>query len=589
MRALITLWIVLGVAQARPRVAVIEAITPPDTPVRRAMDWTDGVRGALQRHLGATHTIMTRQNIESLLPPGTDLADCEGDCEVETGRNVGADLIVSVRIAADAVRVTILRTQDGQVVGQGREAIAGQVDAALQAATAVACSAIVTPPMAPAPQPVRTLVARPNRKVRFGYLRVESPHRAKIYWKGRTYGTTPVNLPITSDQPLEFTAKATGYPTGHFTVAPRSRGVVTVDLGAYEGRLALDDLPATAHVSIDGGPPTLARGFRLAPGVHRITVIDPCFAPTPVEARLVAGEPTRPDLTAVTTCPHVRLSANVPGATARWGGRDPLTLPATVLGSGGESIGVVIEAPDHHVIEKTLTVPATGGHSERFALTRRDFPVQIAVRNVFGEGCDDALRIDGEAVGHGQWSGRLTEGEHRVESDCGPGVRETIRVTPDTAPITLITDQQRFEVGMRSDPGRTTQLVLAGHHRNSTWPHMRIGFGIGLGASDVGGDAWFLATLDLNIGLPVMNWLEVTFRSTLGDGQTCSEGDCDVDYGGGAAGLRLQYGWLYSDLEYGVFVDNAAGDEQIHHGPGVAFGLAIPYTRNARRSRRRNK
>lgn len=42
--------------------------------------------------------VMTRENILALLPAGVDLATCEGRCEVETGRRVGADYVVSGRV-----------------------------------------------------------------------------------------------------------------------------------------------------------------------------------------------------------------------------------------------------------------------------------------------------------------------------------------------------------------------------------------------------------------------------------------------------------------------------------------------------------
>jgi len=40
--------------------------------------------------------VMTRENLVVLLKAaGKDLAQCEGECEVETGRKIGADLVIS--------------------------------------------------------------------------------------------------------------------------------------------------------------------------------------------------------------------------------------------------------------------------------------------------------------------------------------------------------------------------------------------------------------------------------------------------------------------------------------------------------------
>ena len=43
-------------------------------------------------------TIMTRENISAMLPPGKAIEDCEGSCLAETGRNIAADYICQARI-----------------------------------------------------------------------------------------------------------------------------------------------------------------------------------------------------------------------------------------------------------------------------------------------------------------------------------------------------------------------------------------------------------------------------------------------------------------------------------------------------------
>ena len=40
------------------------------------------------------YIIMTRENINMMLPPGKDIEDCEGSCMAETGRNIAADYAV---------------------------------------------------------------------------------------------------------------------------------------------------------------------------------------------------------------------------------------------------------------------------------------------------------------------------------------------------------------------------------------------------------------------------------------------------------------------------------------------------------------
>jgi formylglycine-generating enzyme required for sulfatase activity len=61
---------------------------------------TDLARDALTRNLPLDHfTIMTRESILELLPEGTRLSDClDASCEVEIGRTLGADYVVSGEI-----------------------------------------------------------------------------------------------------------------------------------------------------------------------------------------------------------------------------------------------------------------------------------------------------------------------------------------------------------------------------------------------------------------------------------------------------------------------------------------------------------
>ncbi len=68
--------------------------------------------------------VMTRENILALLPPDVDLAACVGRCEIETGRNIGADYVVSGRIIRFGgglrVAMKLHDTQSAGLVASGR-------------------------------------------------------------------------------------------------------------------------------------------------------------------------------------------------------------------------------------------------------------------------------------------------------------------------------------------------------------------------------------------------------------------------------------------------------------------------------------
>ena len=86
---------------------------------------SDLVRGAMRRNLPADRfLLMTRENILELLPAGKTLADCMGECAVETGRRLGADHIATGEVTSFAgeIRVTVNlhETGSGNLLGQIR-------------------------------------------------------------------------------------------------------------------------------------------------------------------------------------------------------------------------------------------------------------------------------------------------------------------------------------------------------------------------------------------------------------------------------------------------------------------------------------
>jgi hypothetical protein len=53
----------------------------------------------IQKYTRGFYQVMTQQNINLLLPPDQTLEDCKGSCEVETGRLLGAQLIITASIS----------------------------------------------------------------------------------------------------------------------------------------------------------------------------------------------------------------------------------------------------------------------------------------------------------------------------------------------------------------------------------------------------------------------------------------------------------------------------------------------------------
>ena len=82
-------------------VAVLETISDKDLLTLQERQYlTDILRGQAVRELPAVQnwTIMTRENINVMLPPGKSIEDCEGSCLAETGKNIAADFVAQARI-----------------------------------------------------------------------------------------------------------------------------------------------------------------------------------------------------------------------------------------------------------------------------------------------------------------------------------------------------------------------------------------------------------------------------------------------------------------------------------------------------------
>src|ERR1041384_6629438 len=82
-------------AAANPRVAVLELRNKLPAPERAQFDGsylTDLVRSGLLK-AAPSLDLMTRENVLVLLQSqGKTLEECEGECEVDTARRLGADL-----------------------------------------------------------------------------------------------------------------------------------------------------------------------------------------------------------------------------------------------------------------------------------------------------------------------------------------------------------------------------------------------------------------------------------------------------------------------------------------------------------------
>ncbi|NNK48975.1 MAG: hypothetical protein HKP01_08900, partial [Gemmatimonadetes bacterium] len=90
--------LVTGTASAGPvRVAVLELGNASGLSPAEVAYLTDQVRTTVVETVPeGSHLVMTRESIQELLPEGVKLTDClDAVCEVEIGRMLGADFVIS--------------------------------------------------------------------------------------------------------------------------------------------------------------------------------------------------------------------------------------------------------------------------------------------------------------------------------------------------------------------------------------------------------------------------------------------------------------------------------------------------------------
>lgn len=92
-------------------VAVLETVSNDSVPValQERQFVTNVLRAEAVKSLPADsgYTIMTRENIVTMLPPDVSIEECEGSCLVETGRNIAADFVAQARIGLYAGKYTL--------------------------------------------------------------------------------------------------------------------------------------------------------------------------------------------------------------------------------------------------------------------------------------------------------------------------------------------------------------------------------------------------------------------------------------------------------------------------------------------------
>lgn len=117
-------FLLVSMASATTHVAVLETISEKDVIGRsEKMFLTDELRkranAILPEYMG--FIVMTRENINAMLPPGKTMEECEGTCLVETGKNISADYVAQARVGKFGKQLTLTmelyETAENKLIG----------------------------------------------------------------------------------------------------------------------------------------------------------------------------------------------------------------------------------------------------------------------------------------------------------------------------------------------------------------------------------------------------------------------------------------------------------------------------------------
>ena len=119
-------------AREKQRVAVLELRNRAGLPVDTVVYLTALVRKAAARLPQSRFSLMTKENIVTLLPPGQSIEDCLKECEVETGRALGVHWLITGQVikfgASLRIVLNLHHTKSGELRGEPKTIKANKVE-----------------------------------------------------------------------------------------------------------------------------------------------------------------------------------------------------------------------------------------------------------------------------------------------------------------------------------------------------------------------------------------------------------------------------------------------------------------------------
>lgn len=345
MNRLINVFLVLaffvGTSFAK-HVAVLETVSDSKdvVSVQERLYVTNMLREQAVQQLPAEQnfTIMTRENIQEMLPPGKTIEDCEGTCLVETGKNIQADYVAQARISKVgsklAISAEIYETAGNKLLASFN-GLGADVDALLEIVKTKS------------PEFFKKVRGGAKGIIRTGFDEAgnqsfaihvtTNPQGAALSIDGRPVPkctSTPCQILLESGE-HRFLAVLDQHEDaeGVFSITGNGQQI-SLDLVPRYGTLVVEPVlsgggtPSELKMTVDGNeqaPGTI----KLDPGVHAVELSHPCYKPESFKVGIYKGKEESFKEALVPVPSGISLSASKSSG-------EPLKLPVFV---NGNSVG----------------------------------------------------------------------------------------------------------------------------------------------------------------------------------------------------------------------------------------------------------
>ena len=414
------------------------------------------LRGSFIDQLGDHLSLISNENVRELLPEGTTIEDCEGTCEVQTGRLLQAHFVVTGKV------LSFSSSSKLQVIINMHDTMTSN------SITSVRMSGSIADVEEQIPQAARKLVSRLRKHMGLDSLRLErtneedftlsvakvresdsmskaseqdssfiiikSEQETTIYIDGKLAGDTPLQLPLLKGK---HTLKATS-PMYHTSVTDFEIGSSNLELNIKLkptfGTLEIRSDPSNALVYLNGTnigktPITTKR----VAGKYLLQIKKSCYANYEQEFKVEESQNYQLMGSMSYYCLSSKVNSQPSGALIYVNGKTTgKRTPATIDGLKPGYNLFKLTKSTYLDTSRRVNISPRRSKGVNFELKPNMIHVDISAQWLDGSPCvGDTFQVNGQAYGQLPWSGKLQEGQYVITVACkGDTMSKKVNVQP---------------------------------------------------------------------------------------------------------------------------------------------------------------